>query len=565
MVDNRNSSIVHLPPYAREERPMGTPYNIVDGPTFIKTIDGIYENIVRWMKNLFMLPSGKAGKEFIRLNTEWMNIFNNHGIFQAIALKVVMVLPGLLLQKPSSKSKAKEHTKLLEERLRLWKNGQFNELHRQARTIQQKLKSGKRRTNDDIVRIFSKLMFEGKVSAALKFLDENAHNAVLDPNEEVLQPQEISKDALIKGPLMKINPAKYFDIDEQLVLKAANTTKGSGGPSQLDAQQWKRMPTSNQFKNEAKDFRDSLACFAKKIASEFLDPSTLQTYVANRLIPLHKNPGEQEIQIRPIGVGEVMRRIVGKTISWSLKEDIQKAAGPLQVSCGLEGGSEAAIHAMKTVFENDATDGVILVDAENAFNKLNRMVALHNMQYLCPVLAIVLINTYREPARLFVVGGGEILSMEGSTQGDTLAMAFYGISTKPILLILRNRIPEITQVWFADDATGGGNLYKLRKWWDEIKESGTKYGYHVKPSKSYLILKDSSKLDEAKQLFETSPINITTDGKRHLGAAIGSEEFKDEYINNKVNEWCKQVKGLANIAKSQPHAAYAALYPWRAA
>jgi hypothetical protein len=50
----------------------------------------------------------------------------------------------------------------------------------------------------------------------------------------------------------------------------------------------------------------------------------------------------------------------------------------------LKGGAEAAIHAMKTIFQNDATDGVILVDAENAFNKLNRMVALHNMQYLCP-------------------------------------------------------------------------------------------------------------------------------------------------------------------------------------
>ena len=97
-----------------------------------------------------------------------------------------------------------------------------------------------------------------KTIDALKLLDENAHNAVLDPNEEVLeklrqlhpQPAEISNDALIKGPLMKINPAEYFNIDEQLVLKAANSTKGSGGPSQMDAQQWKRMLTCNQFASE---------------------------------------------------------------------------------------------------------------------------------------------------------------------------------------------------------------------------------------------------------------------------------------------------------------------------
>ena len=80
---------------------------------------------------------------------------------------------------------------------------------------------------------------------------------------------------------------------------------------------------------------------------------------------------------------------------------MQEAAGPLQVSTGLKGGEEAAIHSMKRIFDEDTTDGIILVDAANAFNCLNRMVALHNVQYICPAFATVLINTYRNPARLF--------------------------------------------------------------------------------------------------------------------------------------------------------------------
>ena len=103
---------------------------------------------------------------------------------------------------------------------------------------------------------------------------------------------------------------------------------------------------------------------------------------------------------------------------------IQDAGGSLQVSTGLKGGAEAAIHAMKEIFDLANTDAVILVDAENAFNKLNRKVALHNMQYICPAFSTVLVNTYRNPTRLFIVGGGEILSAEGTTQGDTLAMKF---------------------------------------------------------------------------------------------------------------------------------------------
>ena len=253
-------------------------------------------------------------------------------------------------------------------------------------------------------------MFEGKVGAALKFLDSNSSNSVHKPTEQVitkllaLHPQaaEIQAESLMQGPLQPISPAHFNSINEQTILKAAKYTHGSGGPSLLDAKQWKRILCSNQFKGEAKELREQMAVFAKKIATQVIDPSTLQAYCANRLIPLDKAPGDAELQIRPIGVSEVMRRVVGKTISWSLGQDIQESAGPLQVATGLKGGSEAAIHSMRDIFKGEASDAVILVDAENAFNKLNRAVALHNMQYICPQFATVLINTYRIPARLFI-------------------------------------------------------------------------------------------------------------------------------------------------------------------
>ena len=54
-----------------------------------------------------------------------------------------------------------------------------------------------------------------------------------------------------------------------------------------------------------------------------------------------------------------------------------------------------------------------------------------------------LINTYRMPSRLLVTGGGEIQSQEGTTQGENLAMVFYGLGTNPLLKQLKLRIPEI--------------------------------------------------------------------------------------------------------------------------
>ena len=123
-------------------------------------------------------------------------------------------------------------------------------------------------------------------------------------------------------------------------------------------------------------------------------------------------------------MGEVSRRIVGKCIGWVLKEDIQLAAGPLQTATGLQSGAEAAIHSMRCTFEDDRTDAVILVDARNAFNSLKRQAALHSIRVICSQIATILVNTYRRPTRLIILGASDIYSLEGTTQGDNLAMAF---------------------------------------------------------------------------------------------------------------------------------------------
>ena len=150
------------------------------------------------------------------------------------------------------------------------------------------------------------------------------------------------------------------------------------------------------------------------------------------------------------------------------------AAGPLQASAGLKGVAESPIHAMKEIYQKDSVKGIILVDTSNAFNSVNQQTALHNIHYICPPLATVLINTYRDPSRLFITGGDEILSKEGSTQRDNLAMSFYGLGTKALLDKLSEQVRQIKQVWLADDAYGAGRLNELKGWWDIIISEGQK-------------------------------------------------------------------------------------------
>ena len=53
-------------------------------------------------------------------------------------------------------------------------------------------------------------------------------------------------------------------------------------------------------------------------------------------------------------------------------------------------------------------------------------------------------------------------------------------------------------------------------------------------------------------------MNITLDGKRHLGAALGTRSFVVSYVQKVVSEWVGEMEQLSSIAVSQPHAAYAA-------
>ena len=133
---------------------------------------------------------------------------------------------------------------------------------------------------------------------------------------------------------------------------------------------------------------------------------------------------------------------------------------------------------------------------------------------------MTLINTYHNPARLFIAGGGEILSREGTTQGDPLAMPFYAVFTSLLITILHQKFDCIKQVWLANDASTAGNLDHLYAFFNCLQEEGKQFGYLVNAKKSWLILKSSNDLSRAQSIFKDSKIQITTEGQCHLGAAL---------------------------------------------
>ena len=97
-----------------------------------------HEKIVYWRRNLFTVPTDK---ELINESTRLLNAWVDDSSLKDIAFKPIMVLPSLLLQKPSEKFNTKDHCAALQRRLTLWHDGNVLELLKEGATIQGTLKS----------------------------------------------------------------------------------------------------------------------------------------------------------------------------------------------------------------------------------------------------------------------------------------------------------------------------------------------------------------------------------------------------------------------------------------
>ena len=63
-------------------------------------------------------------------------------------------------------------------------------------------------------------------------------------------------------------------------------------------------------------------------------------------------------------------------------------------------------------------------------------------------------------------------------------------------------------------------------------------------------------MGEAQRLFGQTGIINRSDGCRYLGGALGTVDFCQTYLESMANRWCTDLKNLADLAGTQPHAAY---------
>ena len=203
------------------------------GIVFTKDLNTIYDQIVYYKQNLFKLPSGSLGKEYIRETTRLIKSWNSNSELKDIAWKCIMIMPILLLQKPSKDSKSKDHVSALKRRLPTWHNGELLELKKECKTIQKCIKSNlPKNTIEAVSKKFSSLMKKGKLNAAVKNLTSSMEGGVLPLTEETMsllqlkhpEPAECNDDVIFEHQAPKVHPVVFDAINADLIRSATLNT-----------------------------------------------------------------------------------------------------------------------------------------------------------------------------------------------------------------------------------------------------------------------------------------------------------------------------------------------------
>ena len=98
-----------------------------------------------------------------------------------------------------------------------------------------------------------------------------------------------------------------------------------------------------------------------------------------------------------------------------------------------------ALHVVYEMVNKECTEAVLMVDASNASNAINREAFLHNTKILCTSISACVNNCYSSPTDLYIQGGQSIKSKEGTTPGYHTAMAIYAFGIMPLLVWLSKK------------------------------------------------------------------------------------------------------------------------------
>ncbi|CAI5521346.1 unnamed protein product [Closterium sp. Naga37s-1] len=363
------------------------------------------------------------------------------------AWRLLLFLPRLILRVPSTK---RPDWPACSSRILSFNRGNWQELYEEAAKAIQ-LPAQPRHTTDEIgcLARAEGLAKRGNLRKSLQALqatpvapttpDTLAALQARHPPAELLIPDWVTSQATDTPPLI---PLRDF---RKIIAKCPNGV--GAGPSGTTFEHLRDAALGNP------DVCQHLHALTNTALAGQLSPEAASLLTVSRLVAFVKPGGG----IRPIAVGECLHRLIAKCALYLTSAAARDFFTPLQLGVAVPGGTEAAIHIIRTYLEEKPTAIALQMDIANAFNAIERAAVFEGLQStpLAPLLPFVRL-TYGSASTLQVDAGfnaASPTSARGVRQGDPMGPLLFAAGIQRSLTATAAAFPNIVIIAYADDIT----------------------------------------------------------------------------------------------------------------
>lgn len=212
------------------------------------------------------------------------------------------------------------------------------------------------------------------------------------------------------------------------------------------------------------------------------------------LIALSKDKPGSSPDIRPITVGETLRRLVGKCLCRITKMNASEFFSPLQLGVACPYGVEKIVHGLRMCVEEHGNENdfvVMKIDLRNAFNLVSRQALLEECREHFLELFQWAAWCYGDHP-LLLSAMGALRSETGVQQGDPLGpLLFCLVLHKVVTAVTADSICSQLSFhsWYMDDGVIAGTKQAVLQALNIIKQLGPPLGLFINTSKCELFSK----------------------------------------------------------------------------
>jgi len=368
------------------------------------------------------------------------------------------------------------------------------------------------------------------------------------PSEEVLQSMkdkhpQANPPALPFGPVSSPTP-----IEMGVLVRAMKSFPSSSapGPSGLRPTHLREAALCQCFSARNRACLALLA-FVRMLASGRAPPNITPLLCGASLLACQKKGGG----LRPIAVGEVLRRLTSKCLAFTVNPAAAQLLAPVQVGVGVRGGCEAVVHALGRTLRDPSHDPdnrwVLLVDFANAFNSVSRECMFTQTRTEVPGISAWLEACYSNPPMLRF-GRTTIQSCQGVQQGDPLGPLAFSLALRPLTEAIQRVAPNLLlHAWYLDDGTLCGSPAELHRAWEVIEQLGPSLGLSLNHKKSQLFVPEGANVSA--NPFP-SDVPVLREGFTLLGAPYGPSHYCEEVVSTRVGKIKDLVARLPDLQDS---------------